>query len=324
MCPSKTYALAALAALLCAAPAANAQTYPAKPVKLVVPFTPGGSTDVIARLLAVPLGARLQQPIVIENKPGAGTMLGADAVAKSPADGYTLLLSAATTYTVNPVVYKKLPYDAATAFEPLGIVGSTGLVLLANPSLRASTLKEAIAEVKADPAGASYASFGNGTTSHFAGEMINAATGIKLLHVPYKGSGPAMVDLIGNQVRFSVDTVVAAMPQIKAGKVKAIAVTSATRSAHLPQVPTVVESGYPSVVLSTWFAIVAPGGLPAGVHDTLEAAIAAVMKDPATRKALADNGYEPEYGTPAQYRERVAQEAPRLRAIAESAKITPD
>lgn len=310
-----------LTAALLAGAGVCAQTYPSRPIKLVVPFPPGGSTDIVARLLSQSLGDKLKQPIVIDNKPGAGTILGADSVAKALPDGYTLLLSAATTYTVNPVVYKKLPYDPLTSFDPLGIVGSTPLVLLANPSIKANSLKDLVEEVRNIPGGASYGSFGTGSTSHFAGEMISAAAHMNLLHVPYKGSAPAMQDLMGNQISLSVDTVVAAAPQVRAGKVKAIAVTSPARSHLLPQVPTAAEAGYPSVSLSTWFAIVGPKGLPATVQSALEAAVAATMKEKAVQDALIKNGYDPEYGTPDDYRARVPREIARLRTIAEAAKI---
>lgn len=314
---------AACAALAVAGPAL-AQTYPDKPIKLVVPFPPGGSTDVLARLVARKLGEVLRQSVVVENKAGAGTIVGADYVAKATPDGYTLLLSAATTFTVNPVTYSRLPYDSLKSFEPLGMVGSTALVLLANPAVKADTLKQLVAEAKATPGGMSYGSYGAGTTAHFAGEMINAATGMGLLHVPYKGSAPAMADLIGNQIPLSVDTVVAAAPQIKGGKVKAIAVTSAARSMLLPQVPTAIESGYPGVSLSTWFAIVAPKGIPAPARQTLETAIASMMKDPALQQSMTANGFEPEYGSAGEYRVRVTGEIARLRKIAQAANIHAD
>ncbi len=315
---------AVLALALMAGASVSAQSFPTRPIKLVVPFPPGGSTDVVARLLAQSLGDKLKQPIIIDNKPGAGTILGADSVAKAAPDGYTLLLSGATTYTINSVVYKKLPYDPLTSFDPLGIVGSTPLILLVNPSIKANTLKELVEEVKKIPGGAPYGSFGAGTTSHFAGEMINAATHMKLLHVPYKGSAPAMQDLLGNQISISVDTVVAAIPQVKAGKVKAIAVTSPARSSLLPQVPTAAEAGFPSVSMSTWFAIVGPKGLSAPVRSTLEAAIAATMREATVQEALRKSGYDPEYGTPDDYRARVPREIAQVRVIAEAEKISAD
>lgn len=316
--------LSLLTIALLASASVCAQTYPSRPIKLVVPFPPGGSTDVVARLLAQSLGEKLKQAIIIDNKPGAGTILGADSVAKAPPDGYTLLLSGATTYTINSVVYKKLPYDPLTSFDPLGIVGSTPLVLLVNPAIKANSLKELVEEVKKIPGSLPYGSFGAGTTSHFAGEMINAATHMKLLHVPYKGSAPAMQDLLGNQISLSVDTVVAAVPQVKAGKVKAIVVTSPARSSLLPQVPTAAEAGFPSVSLSTWFAIVGPKGMPAPVRSVLEAAIASTMREKTVQDALSKSGYDPEYGTPDDYRSRVPREIAQLRVIAEAAKISAD
>lgn len=302
---------------------AMAETYPDKPIKLVVPFTPGGSTDVLGRLLAKKLTETLNASVVVENRAGAGTIVGADYVAKSAPDGYTLLLSAATTFTINPVTYSKLPYDSLKSFDALALVGSTGLVLLANPAVKANSLKELVANAKNGPA-LTYGSFGAGTTAHFAGEMINAATGLRMLHVPYKGSSPAMTDLIGNQIPLTVDTVVAAAPMVKAGKVKALALTSATRSALLPDVPTAAESGYPDVNLSTWFAVVGPKGLPAPVRQKLEGALATVMNDPDMRKSMTANGFEPEYGTAADYAKRVGAEIPRLKKIAESANIKAD
>ncbi|HEY3047953.1 MAG TPA: tripartite tricarboxylate transporter substrate binding protein [Polaromonas sp.] len=322
MSPSLLRRLFLLTAALLAGACVCAQTYPSRPIKLVVPFPPGGSTDILARLLSQSLGDKLKQPIVVDNKPGASTILGAESVAKASPDGYTLLLSAAGTYTVNPAVYKKLPYDPLASFDPLGIVGSTSLVLLANPAIKANSLKELVEEVRKIPGGASYGSFGTASTSHFAGEMITAATHMNLLHVPYKGSAPAMQDLMGNQISLSIDTVVAAAPQLKAGKVKAIAITGTVRSNLLPQVPTAAEAGYPAVSLSTWFAIVGPKGLPAAVRSTLEAAVAATMKEKALQDALIKSGYEPEYGTPDDYRARVPREIARLRTIAEAAKIT--
>ncbi|TMS57834.1 tripartite tricarboxylate transporter substrate binding protein [Imbroritus primus] len=303
---------------------AQAQPFPDKPVRLVVPFTPGGSTDVLGRLVARKLSEVLGQSVVVENKPGAGTIVGADFVAKSAPDGYTLLLSGNSTFSVNAVTYSRLPYDPIKSFDAIGYVGSTALILLANPAVKASTLPQLVEEVKAKPGGMSYGSFGAGTTSQFAGEMIKAATGMDLLHVPYKGSSPAMSDLIGNQIPLTVDTVVAAVPQVKAGKVKALAVTSAARSQLLPQVPTVAESGYPSVVFSTTFVIVAPKGVPAPVRQTLEAAVATAMKDAKLQQGMIANGFEPEYAPASEYRPRVMADIDRLRKIAQAANIRAD
>ncbi|HUG60101.1 MAG TPA: tripartite tricarboxylate transporter substrate binding protein [Candidimonas sp.] len=313
--------LIAASTLLMPAALVHAQQYPDRPIRMVVPFPPGGSTDVLARLFSKSLSEELKQTIIIENKPGAGTVVGADAVAKANADGYTLLFSGASTYSVNPILYKKLPYNPEKAFEPLGILAATPLVLIANPGqIKANTLKELETELKGK-SDVAYASFGGGSTSNFVGEMFNAALGINAFHVPYKGSAPAMTDLIGGQVPLSVDTVVAAAPQLKAGKIKAIAVSGANRSQLLPQVPTATESGYPEVQFSTWFAIVAPAGLTSEVQGKLVSAIAQTMKSKTLQEQFVANGFEPEYGTPAEQTQRMADDSKRLKAIADKAKI---
>ncbi|MFJ4293524.1 Bug family tripartite tricarboxylate transporter substrate binding protein [Cupriavidus sp. NPDC089707] len=298
--------------------------YPSKPIQLVLPFPPGGATDMVGRTIARKLGEVLGQTVVVENRPGAGTIVAATYVAKSAPDGYTLMATSGTTFTVNPAVYAKLPYDPQTNFEPIGLIGSTGLILLANRDVPVNNLKEFVAAAKAAPGKYSYASFGAGTTAHFAGEELFNLTGTKLLHVPYKGSGPAMTDLMGGQIPFSVDTVAAAIPQLKSGKIKAIAVTTAKRSALLPNVPTVAESGYPGMDASTWIALVAPRGVPADVKAKLEKALADAIADPPTRKQLAESGIEPFYAPGSQVAAMIDKEIPQMRAIAQRAQIKLD
>jgi tripartite-type tricarboxylate transporter receptor subunit TctC len=318
--------LRSLALLLSAALSslAAAAAYPERPVTLVVPFPPGGATDVIARIVAKDLGQRLGQAVVVDNKAGAGTVIGAGFVAQSPADGYTLLISSNTTFTVNPALRPKLPYDPQKSFEGVGILGTSPLVLLANPAVPARTVKDVVAMAKAKPGKLSYGSFGAGTTSHIAGEMFKLAAGIDLLHVAYKGSAPAMTDLIGGQVQFTFDTNVAALPMLQAGKVKAIAVTSAKRSPSMPDVPTIAESGYPGFEMVPWVTIVAPRGLPQPVQKALGKALADTMADAAVRGSLQKAGLDvaPEAGSA--YDQRVAQELPLLRAYVYKAKIQPE
>lgn len=314
----------AAAAGLAPALASAQDTYPSKPVQLVLPFPPGGATDVVGRLVAKKLGERLGQTVVVDNRAGAGTIVGASYVAKSAPDGYTLMATSGTTFTVNPALYPRLPYDAQKNFEPIGLIGSTGLILLANREVPVNNLKEFVAAARAQPGKYSYGSFGAGTTAHFAGEALMNLTGIHLLHVPYKGSSPAMTDLIGGQIPFSIDTVAAALPQVKAGKIKAIAVTTAKRSALLPGVPTVAESGYPGMDASTWIALFAPRGLPPEVHARLEKALAETIADPDTRKTLTDNGIEPSYAPGKQVSAMIEKEAPQMRAIAQRANIKLD
>nr|WP_244214696.1 tripartite tricarboxylate transporter substrate binding protein [Cupriavidus plantarum] len=303
---------------------AMAQAYPSKPIQLVIPFPPGGATDVIGRLVGKKLGEKLGQSVVIDNRPGAGTIVGAGFAAKAAPDGYTLFLSSGTTFTVNPAIHPKLPYDPVKSFEPIGLTGRTGLILLANRDVPVNDLKQLVASAKAAPGKYSYGTFGAGTTAQFAGEMLFNLAGIKLLHVPYKGSAPAMTDLIGGQIPFTIDTVAAAIPQVRGGKVKAIAVTTAKRSQLLPNVPTVAEAGYPGLDADTWLALVAPRGLPADVKQKLEGALAAAMADADTRKQLLDAGFEPSYANSAAVSALIARELPLMRATAQRANITAD
>jgi tripartite-type tricarboxylate transporter receptor subunit TctC len=284
-----------LAAVLAGAPAFGAD-FPEKPVTLVVPFPPGGATDTVARIVATGMGKRLGKAVIVDNKAGAGTTIGAAAVAQAAPDGHTLLISSNTTFTVNPALKRKLPYDAQKSFESIGLIGTSALVLLATPSLPANTVKEVVALARAKPGGLAYGSFGNGTSSHFAGEMFKLMTGSDILHVPYKGSAPAMTDLIGGQVQLTFDTNVAALPMVQAGKVKAIAITSARRSPSMPQVPTVAEAGYPDYEMVPWITIVAPRGLAAPVQHV---------------------GWQPG----SFYDARVARELPLLRAYVHKARI---
>lgn len=300
---------------------AQAQGYPSKPVQLVVPFPPGGAVDIVGRLVGKKLGDRLGQPVVVENKGGAGTIVGAAFVANAPADGYTLLISSGSTFTVNPALNARLPYDPVKSYEPIGMVARVPLILLANRDVPVGNLKQLISAVQGAPGKYVYGSFGSGTTGHFAGELMWSAIGIQLLHVPYKGSAPAMSDLIGGQIPFTIDTVAAALPQLKAGKIKAIAVTGATRATPLPEVPTVAESGFPGFAADSWLAIVAPRGLPAEAKARLQKALADTMADAEMRSKLVASGLEHAYEPADAVLARIENELPRMRAIAQRANI---
>lgn len=297
---------------------AHADGYPAKPVQLVVPFPPGGAVDIVGRTISKKLGDRLGQPIVVENKAGAGTVVGAAYVANAPADGYTLLISSGSTFTVNPALNPKLPY------EPVGLVARVPLILLAHRDVPVNNLRQLIAAVQRTPDKFSYGSFGNGTTGHFAAELTWSAAGIKLMHVPYRGSAPAMADLMGGQIPFTIDTVAAALPQLKAGKIKAIAVTGATRATQLPDVPTVAESGFTGFSADSWLAVVAPRGLPAEARAKLHKALAETMADAEIRSKLIAAGLEPSYATGDAVLAQIEDELPRMRAIAQRAQIRAD
>lgn len=298
--------------------------YPARPITLVVPFPPGGSADVIGRAIAPKLGERLGAAVIVDNRPGAGTAIGAAYVAKAAPDGYTLLLGSGSTLTLNPAIRKALPYDAVKSFEPVGMVSRAGLVLLAHPSTPINNLGGLKTAVQSAPGKYAYASFGAGTSSHFAAEMGFYAMGIKLMHVPYKGSAPAMTDLIGGQVPFSVDTVTAALPQLRAGKIKAIAIASSKRAAALPDVPTFAESGYADVKLDSWSMLLTPRGVPAAVKAKLQKALAETLSDAGVRKTLADQGLEPSFSTALEAAALIENELPLMRATAARAGIQAD
>ena len=311
-------------ALALAAASTHAQTYPDRPVKLVVPFAPGGATDILGRLLATGLSDKLGQPVVVENRPGAGTVVAGGLVAKAPPDGYTLLLGASTTLTLNPAIRATLPYDPLRSFTPLGLVADMGLVLVAHNDTPARNLKELVALAKAEPDKLSYGSFGTGSSVHFGGEMLKSATGMRMMHVPFNGSSPSLTALMGGQVQVAVDTVVATTPLIKAGKIRPLAVLGAQRLALLPQVPTVAESGYPGFDMGTWFAFLAPAGLPAPVQKKLEKALADVMADPAMGKKLVDIGLSPAWGPGSALQQRIERELPQMRAVAARSDIRVD
>ncbi|SPC20278.1 Bug family tripartite tricarboxylate transporter substrate binding protein [Cupriavidus taiwanensis] len=312
---------AALAAALTTAPAAQAQTWPERPLRLVVPFAAGGATDVLGRLLAVGLGEKLGQSVVVENKPGASTVIGATQVAKAAPDGYTLLLAASTTLTLNPAIRQSLGYDPIKSFTPLGLVADMSLVLVANPDTQIASLKDLVTQAEANPDKFSYGSFGAGSSVHFGAEMLKAATGIRMVHVPFNGSAPSLTALAGGQVPVAVDTVVATLPLIKGGKIRPVAVLSPQRLPALPQVPTVAESGYPGFQMGTWFALMAPAGLPAPVQQKLEKALADVANAPATKARMVELALTPAYGNGAAVKARVEKELPEMRAVAARANI---
>nr|WP_312989220.1 tripartite tricarboxylate transporter substrate binding protein [Comamonas koreensis] len=312
--------LAAGAAGLALRPAL-AQGYPDRAIKLVVPFAPGGATDILGRLLASQLSEKLGQSVFVENRPGAGTAVAGGQVAKSAADGYTLFLGASSTLAMNPVVRKALPYDPMRSFSMLGLVADMGLVLVANQAVKATSLQDLVAQSKAAPDRFSYGSFGPASSVHFAGEMLKTATGMRMLHVPFNGSTPSLTALMGSQVQLAVDTVVATTPLIKAGKIKPIAALGAQRLALLPEVPTVAESGYPGFDMSTWFAFLAPAGLPEPVRAKLEAALADVMAQPATQQKLESIGLTPAWGNGRALQARVERELPLMRDVAQRAQI---
>ena len=262
---------------------AGAQSYPSKPIRLVVPFPAGGPTDIVARPLAQFLGDALKQQIVVDNRGGAGGSIGAENVAKSPADGYTLIMATVGTHAINASLYKKLAYDPVKDFTPIALVAAAPVALVAHPSVPASSVGELIARAKAQPGSISFGTAGNGTPGHLTGEMFRTVTGADLKHVPYKGSAPAITDLIGGQIQLMFDPLQSVLPHVQAGKLKLLAVSSATRSAAAPDAPTFVEAGVNDFEATAWWGVFAPASLPSPVAEHLNSEIARVVQSEAFR-----------------------------------------
>ena len=301
-----------------------AQDYPVKPIRVVVPFSPGGYADTTARILSQHLTERMGQQVVVENKPGAGTVLGADAVAKAKPDGYTLLYAGTSTFTTNPVVLPNLPYDPVKSFTPISMVTNSSLILVAHPSLPANNFLELVALLSAKPGHYSYGSFGNGTSSHFAGELLWSALGVKLVHVPYKGVAPMMTDLLSGQILISIDTVPFSAQYLRAGKIKPLALASATRSRFLPDVPTGAELGYAAFNLDAWLALVGPAGLPGEVHAKLREHTKQALATKSLQDAFAAMSVDAVGSTPEEFVALVKRDIERLRRIAREANIRSD
>lgn len=306
-----------------AASLAAAQSWPAKPITLVVPFPPGGSSDALARAITTPLSQSLGQPVVVESKPGAGATVGADYVAKARPDGYTLLMGA-VHHTIATSVYKKLPYDFEKSFAPITTVALVPNVLVVNAKSPATDVKSLIAQAKAAPGKLSYGSNGNGTVQHLIGTQFSTTTGVELLHVPYKGSAPLTTDLLGGQVDMSFDTLTPLVQHIKAGKLRALAVTTAKRSSTLPDVPTLAEAGMKDFDQGTWFGILAPAATPAEVVARLNAEMVKIIQSPEFRKRMEEIGAEPVGDSPAQMAAQIKDDTAKYAKLVKDAKVAID
>ncbi|WP_316149674.1 tripartite tricarboxylate transporter substrate binding protein [Cupriavidus sp. BIC8F] len=297
-------ALASLAALAIAAlpakPAWAQDGWPAKPITYIVPFAAGGSTDVLGRLIGQRLSQALGQPVVIENRPGAGGNVGSDYVAKAAPDGYTLVGGTISSHAINVSLYPKMPYDPVKNFQPVALIGTLPNVLVVNANSPWKSVQDVIAAAKARPSGVSFGSSGNGTSQHLSGELFASMAGLKLLHVPFKGSSPAVQALLGNQVDMVFENSIAAMPLIQAGKLRALASTGPRRAPELPDVPTVAESGLKSYEIVSWQAIFAPAGTPMPIINRLAAEIGKIIREPEVRNRLVNMGIEPSGAGPAE------------------------
>jgi tripartite-type tricarboxylate transporter receptor subunit TctC len=317
----KSLVVAALALLL-ASPVA-AQDYPSRPVKIVVSYAPGGSNDVVARVIAPELQKELGQSFVVENRAGASGTIGADAVAKSPPDGYTLFMGAGA-HALAPSLFKKLPYDITKDFAPISLAATSTYVLVLNPSVPATTVPELIALLKSRPGQLNYASAGKGTPLHLAAELFKSKTGTDIVHVPYGGDTPALNDLLAGTVQLAFMSVASTAPQIRAGKLRALAVTSASRSDALPDLPTLGELGIAGYDVGTWWGLLAPAGTPDAIVAKLNAAMRKAVALPQTKERFAPLGLDPRSDSPAEFAAFIKEEVARYAAIAKIAGIEPE
>jgi len=310
-------------ALVGAAPAAVAAGYPDHPVRMIVPFTPAGATDLLARLVGERLGAKLGQSVVIDNRAGAGGNVGAEIAAHATPDGYTLLMGPASVYAISATLYPRLGYDLVKDFAPVSLVANVPHVLLVNNDLPVKSVPELVQLAKKNPGQLNIASQGSGTVSHLEAELLKHMSGIDMLHVPYRGSAPAILDLIGGRVQVMFDSIASALPHIRAGKLRAIAVASDTRSSLLPNVPTVAES-LPGYSAHSWLGIFVPAGTPQSVVERLQRDLVAAIDDPKAQARLVEAGFEPKSSTREDFAKLVREEMEKWRSVVKMSGATPD
>jgi len=316
-------ALLVAAVVLAAAMPALAQDYPNRPIRFIVPYPPGGGTDVVARIMSDALAADLRQPIIIDNRGGAAGNVGTDIAAKAPADGYNILFTL-SSHTINPKLYDKLPFDVERDFVPISLAALIPQILVVHPSVPANNVQELIALAKANPGKLNYASVGTGSPGHIAGELFKIKTGVDIVHIPYKGGGPAVVDTIGGQVQLLFVSMPAAWQHVKAGKLKAIAVASAKRSVAAPDLPTIAESGVPDYAVESWYGALAPAKTPPAAVARLNAAFAKVLGNPQIKEKLLAQGAEAAPSTQAEMDRVIKEELEKWDLVIKTAKIKPE
>jgi len=320
----KRFALALAAGLACACspgPAAAGAPWPSQPIKWIVPYPPGGSTDMLARLVSHKLGERLGQPVIVENKAGAGGNVGTDYAVKQPADGYTIVMGNIGPISINPALYPDLPYQPQRDLAPVTLLMSVPNLLVVNPALPARTVRELIAYAKQSPQPLDYATPGAGTSLHLAGELFAATAGVRLTQVPYRGSAPGLNDTVAGHVPMMFDNMPSALQLVKAGKLRALAITSAARSPELPDVPTMAEAGLPGYEISGWFGVLAPAATPQPIVQRLDRELRAVLEQPDVRRQIADMGGVISAAGPADFRRYIASETDRWGALVRTAHI---
>jgi tripartite-type tricarboxylate transporter receptor subunit TctC len=320
--PFRTFAAAACGALAAlAAGAAGAQSgYPSKPVRMIVPSSAGGGTDIVARIIAPDLSKRLGQQVVIENRPGAGTMIGIEAAARSPADGYTLLMGL-STLAINSALHHKVPYDPIRDFAPITVAVTSASILVVHPSLPVKTLKDFIAFARARPGQLNYASAGTGTYPHMTYELFLSMAGLKMVHIPYKGTAPAMTDMVAGHVATMAGTVLTALPHIRSGRLRPLGITSAKRSEVVPDIPTVAEGGLPGYESVQWYAVLAPAKTPADIVNRLHGELVKVLQSPEMKKRFAADAAETVGNTPEEFARHLRSELEKWEKVARNAGI---
>jgi tripartite-type tricarboxylate transporter receptor subunit TctC len=303
---------------------AAAQGYPAKPIRLIVPFPPGGSADILARAIGQKAGEGLGQTLVVENRPGAGTAIGAEALARSAPDGYAVMIGTVSSHAINPALNPKLPFDPVKDFTAVSLVATIPFAMIVHPSVQAKNVQEFVALARAKPGSLNYSSAGNGTSNHLAGELFKSMAGIDIVHIPYKGSAPALNDLVAGQVALMFDLVLTAAPHVKSGAARGLAVTGAQRSSVLAELPTVAESGLPGYEVSAWFGIFAPAGVPEPVVQRLNAELVKALRDSDLRQRLASQGAEPLTSTPAEFAAYLRSEIDKWGKVVKAAGMKVD
>lgn len=304
-----------------AIPAVRAAEYPVRPIRVIVPFPAGGNADILARIMAQKMSEAWKQNVVVDNRAGAAGIIGAEAVAKSAPDGYTLLMGTTGTQTTNPAVYSKLPYDSLRDFAPVSNFADSPFLLVAHPSLPVRTVKEVIALAKARPGQLHYASFGPGSSAHLVGEMLRSTTRIEIVHVAYKGGPPALADLIGGHIEMMFNLLPIVVPHVKSGRLRAIAVTASKRAPALPDVPTFAEAGIPDFEAGSWYGVLAPAGTPKEIIAKLSSEISRILSLADVRQRLAAEGAEPIGNTPEQFAEQIRRDLARWAKIARDARV---
>ena len=299
----------------------HAQGYPSRPVRLLVPSTPGGSVDTLARAVASRLSEKWGQQVVVDNRPGAGGVIAADLTAKAPPDGYTLIMCTVASCATNVSLHRNLPYHPLRDFDPVTLVATQNLMLLVHPSLPASSVKDLVAAAKASPGKYSFASAGNGTGGHLSGELLKLLAGIDLLHIPYKGVASALIDVVSGQVSMTFASILSSLPQVKSGKVRALAVTGAKRSPAAPDLPTMMEAGVKGYESATWYGVLAPAKTPKDVVNRLNAEIVAILNQPEVRDRLSKEGADPAGTTPQQFGAYIKSEIDKWARVVKTANI---